>query len=146
MQKEYFKITAFVSLILRKDKEVLLIRRQNTGYCDGHYACAGGKIDGNKTMTQAIIREANEKLGISLKEENIKVVHTVHKTGHFGENVNFFFEATEWNGQQKVAEPNKCDDIKCFTLSELPENIMPVSKHVIEQVDKKNFYSEFGWK
>ena len=133
------------SLILRKNQKVLLIRRYNTGYDDGLYACAGGGIDGNETMTQAIIREANEELGIILKKENLKTVHALHIKNNGGEYINFFVETTKWQGDPQIMEPNKCDNINWFSVDKLPQNIMPSVKHVIEAVNKKHFYSEFGW-
>ena len=78
MARERFKIGAFVALILRKQEMILLIRRSNTGSGDGFYACAGGGVDGDESITQAMIREADEELGIKLKKENLKIVHIVH--------------------------------------------------------------------
>lgn len=148
MKKERFKLTPFVSLILRKGKDVLLIRRYNTGYDDGLYSCAGGGVDGNESITQAIIREANEELGIKLKPENLKVVHALHinridQPGN--EYIHFFVETNKWEGDLKIMEPNKCDNINWFSIDTLPENIMPSVKHVIEAIDKNLFYSELGW-
>lgn len=36
--KNYYKVAVAVYLILRRDDEVLLLLRQNTGYMDGHYS------------------------------------------------------------------------------------------------------------
>jgi 8-oxo-dGTP pyrophosphatase MutT (NUDIX family) len=70
--QERFKMIAFVSLILRRGSEVLLIRRFNTGFEDGMYGCAGGGVDENEPITQALVREAYEELGINLKKRTSK--------------------------------------------------------------------------
>ena len=147
MAKERFKIPVFVALILRKNEKILLIRRSNTGSGDGFYSCAGGGVDGDEPITQAMIREADEELGIKLKKENLKIVHIVHskKRQDANENVGFFLEATEWEGELRNMEPHKHDDVSWFCLNDLPKNTFPRLIHVIKMVDKKIFYSEYGW-
>jgi 8-oxo-dGTP diphosphatase len=147
MAKERFKIPVFVALILRKNEKILLIRRSNTGSGDGFYSCAGGGVDGDETITQAMIREADEELGIKLKKENLKIVHIVHskKRQDANENVGFFLEATEWDGELRNMEPHKHDDVSWFCLNNLPKNTFPRLIHVIKMVDEKVFYSEYGW-
>ena len=146
MAKKRFKLVTFASLILRKEKKILLIRRYNTGFDDGFYAFAGGGVDGDEPNTSAVMREANEELGITLKKEDLKVVHALHiKSINGGEYVQFFMQANKWEGEPKIMEPNKCDDVKWFSLDALPQNIMPSVKSVIEHVNNNIFYSEFGW-
>ncbi len=153
MAKERFKLGAFVCLILRKNEKILLIRRSNTGSGDGFYACAGGGVDGDEPITQAMIREADEELGITLKEENLRVVHVIHAKGrqdsrgslYSTECVGFFLEATEWEGEPRNMEPHKHDDVAWFSLNDLPKNTYPRLRHVLEMLNKNVFYSEYGW-
>jgi 8-oxo-dGTP diphosphatase len=146
MAKERFKLIPFVALFLYKDKKVLLMRRFNTGLNDGMYGGAGGGIESAEPATQAIIREAYEELGIQLKKENLKIVHIVHAYNKQGQEfINFFVETTEWEGNPKIMEPNKCDDIAWFDVDNLPSNILPLHKHVLEMIKKNIFYSEYGW-
>lgn len=144
---ERFKLGAYVSLILRRDNKILLIRRFNTGVDDGFYFSAGGKLDGNETITQAAIREAREELGISLKKENLKVAHVLHikRQADLQELVGFYFEATDWEGEPENMEPDKHDDIGWFALDNLPSNVNSAFKHVLEMLNKNIFFSEFGW-
>lgn len=147
MTKERFKIAAFVALILRKNEKILLIRRSNTGSGDGFYSCAGGGVDGDEPVTHAMIREAYEELGIKLKKENLKIVHIVHskKRQDAHENIGFFLEATDWDGELQNMEPHKHDDVAWFCINALPENTFPRLIHVLKMLDKKIFYSEYGW-
>lgn len=144
--QERFKMISFVSLILRRGSEVLLIRRFNTGSEDGMYGCAGGGIDANEPVSQALIREASEELGIKLKKEHLNVVHIVHRRNSMGiETIGFFIEACEWEGTPCNMEPHKCDDLGWFDVNKLPENCQPAFKHVIAKLDQKKFFSEMGW-
>lgn len=146
MQKERYKVGAFVSLILRRGSEVLLIRRFNTGCEDGMYGCAGGGLEAHEPITQAVIRETQEELGIKLNKENLKTVHVVHRKNDLGqEMVGFFIEATEWTGTPCNMEPHKCDDLAWFDIDNLPSNCQPTFKHVVAMLNNNIFFSEMGW-
>lgn len=147
METERFKMIAFTALILRDGEKILLIRRHKTGSFDGLYACAGGGVDENEPATAAMIREAHEELGITLKKDNLKIAHIVHRGPHDGgsEFVGFFIEASEWEGEPQNMEPDKCDEIAWFHVDKLPENIIPTLKHVMEMLKQNIFYSEYGW-
>ncbi|KKP29501.1 MAG: ADP-ribose pyrophosphatase [candidate division TM6 bacterium GW2011_GWF2_30_66] len=146
MIKERFKIGTYVTVILRKGEDVLLIRRAKTGSYDGFYSLPGGGVDGNEPVTQAVAREALEEVGIKVKQEDLKVVHvlhTMHKEKY--ETVGFFIEAKEWEGQLQNMEPHKHDDLQWFPLNALPENTIPHLRYVIDKINDGVFYSEFGW-
>jgi ADP-ribose pyrophosphatase YjhB (NUDIX family) len=146
MQQERFKMIAFVSLILRRGSEVLLIRRFNTGSEDGMYSCAGGGVDENEPVTQALVREAHEELGINIKKENLKVVHIVHRKNTKGvETIGFVIEACKWEGEPCNMEPHKCDDLQWFDINKLPDNCHPAFKHVVSMLEQQKFFSEMGW-
>lgn len=143
--QERFKCESFVSLILRRGSQVLLIRRFNTGCDDGMYGCAGGGVDGNEPVTQALIREAYEELGITIKKEQVKMVHVVHKRYANKEMIGFFFEASEWEGELRNMEPHKHDDLGWFEVDALPNNCQNAFTHVLAMIEQNKFFSELGW-
>jgi len=135
-------------LTLFKDNKVLLLRRFNTGYKDGNYSIIAGHVDPAETFTKCIIREAEEEAGISLKPEDLQVVHVMHRNSGTAENnerVDVFFIAEKWDGEIVNKEPNKCDDLSWFDLDNLPENVIPYIKQAIEGIKNKIYYSEHGW-
>ena len=67
MSKNNFRVS--VNLILKKDESILLMRRFNTGWNDGKYALMGGHVEDNENPIDAVIREANEELGLILKRK-----------------------------------------------------------------------------
>lgn len=142
-----FTVFAYVSLILRRDNTILLIRRFKTGSSDGLYACAGGRLDGDEPLTHAMAREACEEIGIQLKRESLKMVHVLHTKQNKGyrETVGFFMEATVWEGDPKNMEPHKHDDIGWFPISSLPQNTMPTLLHVLRMREQGLLFSEYGW-
>lgn len=144
MEREHFKFVSAVHLFLVKDGKILLLRRFNTGYEDGNYSVPAGHIDGEEKATKAMIREAAEETGIVIKEDQLRMVHVMHRKST-EERIDFFFEATRWQGNPKVIEMNKCDDLNWFPLSQLPQNMVPYVKSGIENYKNKVSFSEFGW-
>jgi len=133
-----------VYLLLKKDGKVLLARRYNTGYQDGNYQVPAGHVDAGELPTEAMIREAKEEIGIDLKKEDLRFVHTSFRTkaDETGDRVDYFFEASHWVGEVVNKEPNKCDDLRWVAPNELPENTVPLMYTVLECVAAGEPFSE----
>ena len=144
MPKDRFKIIPTSHLILVKDGKILLLRRFNTGWGDGNYSVIAGHLDGNETFLQAMIREAKEEAGIELSQEDLEVVHVVHRKSN-EERIDFFILAKRWKGEPRNVEPHKCDDLSWFEMDKLPENTIPYIRQAIGCFRKGVFYSEHGW-
>jgi len=87
-----------VFLILKKQGQILLSLRQNTGYADGHWAFPAGHVEWGEPATLGMIREAKEELGIEISPEELKVLHVMHgKTNRI--DVAIFFECCKWRGE-----------------------------------------------
>lgn len=144
-QKERFRLIPAVYLVLRRDNEVLLLRRANTGYQDGKYGLIAGHLDGDELGTEATAREAKEEAGIDVDPTRLKFVHVAHRLGRNDgqERVDFFYEATEWNGEITNAEPEKCDDLSWFPINKLPDNMLPFVRLVLNGVANGIHYSEY---
>lgn len=138
-------IAAFV--VLKKDDQVLLAKRQNTGYHDGDYSLVAGHVEPGETYTQAIIREAKEEANIDLISDKLSVVYIQHRKSKTdgSERVDAYFFAEKWSGEIKNLETDKCSDLSWFSLNDLPTNIVPAVKHALEAIQKNIHYSEFGW-
>jgi len=141
----YHKIIPAVYLILSRDKQILLQRRFKTGYEDGNYSLPGGHFEGNETAQQVAIREAKEELGVAVKQKDLEFVHLMHRMSNSQERIDITFLLKNWKGRLINAEPNKCDQISWFSLTKLPVNTIPCIKQVINSVENKIIYSEFGW-
>jgi 8-oxo-dGTP diphosphatase len=148
MKKERHRIVPASYLFLIKDNKILLSRRFNTGYEDGKYSLVAGHCEGNEPPLLTIIKETKEEVGITIKPEDLNVVHIMYRKGPGGvenERIDFFILAKKWEGEPKNMEPDKCDDIKWFPLNDLPENTLDCVKHAINCYQKGIFYSEYEW-
>ncbi len=140
-----FQVVPAVYLVLIKEGQVLLSRRFQTGYEDGNYSMPAGHLDGGETLTEAMVREAKEEVDVVVKREDLELRHAMHRKASNHERVDFFFTAKNWQGEPKIMEPNKCDDLKWFPMNDLPQNIIPCVRQAIESILSDKFYSEFGW-
>ena len=144
-ESERFKVYAAAYLILENGGDILLSRRYQTGYQDGNYSLVSGHFDGGETAKECIIREAREEAGLELKPEDLEIVHVMHRLSSDREYFDVYLRAKKWTGKIINQEPDKCDDLKWFELNYLPNNMVPEVRFVLEQVNKKIYFSEFGW-
>ncbi len=142
-----FKIVTASYLMLIRDDKILLSRRFNTGYEDGNYSLPAGHVDEGETLAGTLVREAKEEIDITLDRSGLELKHVMHRgaTNLEGEYISFFFVAKKWQGEPKIMEPHKCDDLKWFLLNDLPVNLIPYVRVAIESALANNSYSEFGW-
>lgn len=136
-----------VFLVVRKDDQILLLQRKDTGYWDGCYSMVSGHVELGENFTDAIIREAKEEAGISITREQVKVIHVQNKMADDAthQRVHVYFLASGRTGEIQNMEPDKCSDLSWFAINQLPENISPCVRFAIEHIQKGAFYSEFWW-
>jgi 8-oxo-dGTP diphosphatase len=141
-----FTLRSAVYLMLFQDQQILLSRRYNTGWMDGHYSLIAGHLDGEESVSKAMVREANEEAGIIVQPKDLIPATVIHRyTPGDSEYIDFFFAANSWQGEPQVCEPDKCDDMSWFSLQELPNNLLPYIKTAITNYQKHIPFSESGW-
>lgn len=133
-----------VYLFLLKDSKVLLSLRQNTGYEDHNWAPVSGNQELGESAMQAMIREAKEEIGVEIAEDNLRVVHTMHRKTN-RENVDIFMMCSEWKGAIVNKEPHKCAGLEFYALNQLPSNIVNYVEVALKMWFSSKFYSELGW-
>lgn len=97
-----------VYLVLRSGADVLFMLRAGTGYRDGEYGLPSGKVDGDEGLVAAIVREADEELGVRVAPAALRLVHVTERRAPGDSWLDFFFECDEWDGAPVNAEPHKC--------------------------------------
>ncbi len=144
IKNDRFKLIASVYLLFIKGDSILLLRRANTGYEDGNYGLVAGHLDQGESLREAAIREAKEESGVGIKVSDLALKTTMHRKQD-DERVDYFFEVRRWEGEIINNEPEKCDDLSWFPMTDLPENIIPYIKQAIDASRNGVIYSEFGW-
>jgi 8-oxo-dGTP diphosphatase len=144
--KQRFKLIPAIYLIVRRENKVLLLRRANTGYQDGKYGMIAGHLDGDELATSAIVREAKEEAGITVRMTDLKFIHLLHglsRNDAGQERMSLFFEVWKWQGEIKIMEPEKCDDLSWHNIDKLPDNMLPLVRNVLSDVANNSYYSEY---
>lgn len=122
------------------EKEILMLKRQGTGYCDGDYDLPGGHLEKNEDIFDGMIRETKEEIGIILAREEMEILHIYHryKSGM----LKFVFKVNKYEGEPINEEPDKCEKIEWININNLPENIVPSIKIELENIKAKIYYEK----
>lgn len=142
---ERFKLVVAVHLVLIENEKILLQRRYNTGYEDGNYSVVAGHIDGNESIIRAMQREALEEAGIKIKEEDLEIVHAMHRKTPNRESIDYFFVCKKYEGKIQIMEKDRCDELAFYNLEDLPNNVIPYVRKGIENYINNKPFSVYGW-
>ncbi|NOV03035.1 NUDIX hydrolase [Paenibacillus planticolens] len=135
-----------VHILFYRNDEVLLLKRQNTGFQDGNWSVVAGRMDGHEEVVAAAIREAKEEAGVDILPEQLTVIGMMHRKNTSSEWVDFFLIAREWNGEITNMEPEKCEQLKWFHMHELPDNMVSYIRLAVEHNQEALWFESVGWR
>lgn len=141
--RKYYTVVPSSYLIFRDGEKILLSRRKNTGYYDGHFSLPAGHIEEGEYALEAAIREAKEETSVGIEPEDLALVNTMYRLCTDHVRADYFFEVRKFSGTITNPEPDKCDGLDWFKLSELPANIIPYIKAALTEYAAGRVYSEF---
>src|SRR5690606_30720565 len=121
-KRERYKLHMGVLLILKKGSKILFLKRATTGWLDNYYSLPAGGLDPNETLATAVIREAEEEVGVRVKASDLKLVNTMHCNDDKEQWINVTFVAEKWTGEPKVCDPHKHSEVKWIDVNKLPDS------------------------
>jgi 8-oxo-dGTP diphosphatase len=140
------QLTSAAHLLLYDDTRLLMLRRHNTGWADGHWSVVAGHVEPNEPATATMAREAKEEAGIVIDPHDLHFVHVMHRQKADGTTkLDIFFRCTRWQGEVQNAEPHKCDALDWYYPDRLPERTVPYIRSALESIRDGQHFSEFGW-
>jgi len=146
---QYNTATPYVAsyVLLRKGRKAAFVLRANTSWMNDYYGLAAGKVEKGESFTQAAIREAKEEVGVVVTRQQLQQVLTCHRRekGETIEWVDVVFEATEWSGEVVNAEPHMHSEVAWLDLDDLPDNVIPSLRFMLEKIQLGEQYCEYGW-
>ncbi len=113
-----------MNVALRRTDEVLLIRRQGTGWNDGGYGLVAGHLEEGERPEDAAVREALEETGVRIRPADLTPFHVDYRASAAGPYVDVFFSCERWSGTPRINEPDKADDLLWVPLADLPANMV----------------------
>lgn len=130
------------ALIVNTKREILLCKR--SGYAKNERGCweaPGGAVEFGETLENAIKREIKEELNIDLKllYQFPAADHIIPDDGQHWVPTTFLAKIVR--GTPKIMEPGKCDEIRWFSLNNLPRPLSIITQYDISyfQKHKKQF-------
>ena len=147
MRKEHNTYPLAIHIFFKKDNQLLLSLRANTGYEDGRYSVVAGHVEAGESIIEAGIREAKEEAGVDITPFHFKIVGSMHRKSD-DERIDYFAVVEQWAGKLQNLETNKCGGLHWYPINDLPSNIIPYVKFAINKTfeDRKSlWYEEFGW-
>lgn len=145
IKKEIKKVGVGFGVMLLKNKKILLGRRHDDKEKadsalggEGTWTMPGGKLEWGESFEEGARREVKEETNIDL--EKVKVIcvnNDKNEKAHF---VTIGMFSTDFKGEAKVMEPEEITEWRWFASNELPKNIFPPSKKVLENYKAKKFY------
>ena len=117
-----------VHMIICKDNKILVQKRKGSKLWPGYYALPAGHIDKGENQYDALIREAQEELGIVINLKKIINSYVVLRRNYIEINgkvlepyIDYYFEIEEYEGIPKIIEEDKCDELIWVDINNLPE-------------------------
>jgi 8-oxo-dGTP diphosphatase len=133
-------VTLKARLILYFKGQILLLKQTKPN--GGNYTLVGGNVESEEFARQSLIREAYEEAGLLLKEEDLQLVHVLHKVAGSEHRLVLYFKAYRWEGKLKAKETHKFKEAEWFDLDELPKNLTDTVRDVLREYRKGRLYSE----
>lgn len=121
-----------VYLILCKGDQLLMMKRQNTGYYDGYWALPAGHVDEGEESLSAASRELAEETGLVVAPDCWRLRQAMHRQAEDRIFIDLFLEADLWSGEPANCEPHKCADLAFQPLNALPQPIVPFLQPVLK--------------
>lgn len=135
------KIKIKARLILYHRGKILLLKQTKPN--GGNYTLVGGTMEAGEYAKDTLIRESFEEAGIKLKSEELTLVHVLQKNKPSERRLTLYFKAYRWEGTLRAKEPWKFQGVAWYSLDELPKNLTPTVKHVMQKYRQGQVYSEW---
>jgi 8-oxo-dGTP diphosphatase len=135
--QQRFKAAVAVYGLLRRDDDVLLLRRANSGFHDGELALPAGHVDAGESALAAIVRELAEELRIEVRPQDCRLA----LTGHAGPErpgddtyIDLYFTIDQWAGEPGIGEPDKATELAWAPLHRLPDDVVGFMAEAISAI------------
>jgi|GEM_PF-552358 len=105
--------------------------QKRPGYEDGAWHLPSGHLEAGESVVTALIREAQEEIGVIIDAHEVEFCHVMHNSSSGGR-VAFFFTVRRWVGDPENREPDKCSGLRWFPLAALPDQLIPYCRTALE--------------
>ncbi|MFA4960644.1 MAG: NUDIX domain-containing protein [Candidatus Pacearchaeota archaeon] len=138
-------------VLMFKDWKILLGKRNEDKnkadselHGEGTWTMPGGKLEFLESFEDGAKREVMEETGIELKNSKVICVNNDTATDAHFITIGLFAEFGKdfFDDKAKIMEPDEITEWKWFSLYNLPKNLFPPSKKVLDNFKLNKFYIE----
>lgn len=134
-------------LLFERDGRVLLGKRApGSVYAPDTWHLPAGHVE-HESATAGAVREGAEELGVTIREEDLELVHTVHLRDPGGSvpRMQLFFRVHAWQGSPYIAEPHKCSALGWFAQDSLPTPLVDYTRAALDGIAAGRAFTTMGW-
>ena len=127
--------------------EILLLRRFQTGFMDGHWSLPGGHVEPGELPAEAAVRECQEETGVKVATPTplclLPYRSATRAAVHVG--LNLVFVGRQWQHQPYLAEPQQADMLVWAPIATLPKPFTPWLRNVLALLRGGQWYEELSY-
>jgi 8-oxo-dGTP pyrophosphatase MutT (NUDIX family) len=145
---------AVVVGLMRDGRVLMLQRKDDAAWEPNSWQQPGGMVEKGESIHRAAERELYEETGVRVRPGDLSFLGIAVYRETDGRDVSvYFFGATDWKGNPRIAEPRKHQAMGWFPLNDMPENTpMHATQifgnvgrtHFLEMIDGKVMYKAEG--
>ncbi len=135
-----YDVSLKVRLLLYERGRILLIKQTKPN--GGNYTLVGGTVEVHEHAKETLVRESFEEAGIRIREEDLTLVHVLHKHKAGKHRIVLYFKAYRWTGQVRARETKKFKGVEWFALDQLPDRLTETVRHVLIAYRKGLLFTE----
>lgn len=121
-----------------------MVRRANTGWRDGSWTVPAGHVEEGEAPSAAAVRELQEEAGVRTSAIHLgqPLIYFYPEDARLNDRVSLFFQVSEYSGTPFNAEPAKADMSQWFDFDDLPQDMPPLLRRALTDINAGVHYSE----
>ncbi|MBC9717828.1 NUDIX domain-containing protein [Streptomyces sp. TRM66268-LWL] len=136
-----------VHLVFEQTGKVLLgLRSSTSAYAPDTWHLPAGHLE-DESATTCAVREAHEELGVSIDEQDLRLIHVVHQRDSENQvpRVQLLFQVLDYAGTPTVREPERCTSWRWWPYGALPTPLVDYAAVALTGIAAGRTYTQMGW-